>query len=456
MNFSWVHALHDGDSILLPLISTLRWTPFYWGDNRYGMPVPFAASWIHDPAWNLLFQTQFFSLSIVALVVIGSAFFFHANRTPLRVRMGTACLSLVFAIAVFRPTQSTARIYFLADPYVISLAPLLGAVALVFRVDRSRPMLRLLIAVPLVFVALWINYTHIAVAVPLAVFIPDGNRKWRDTIAVRLAFVSLAAACFAAVRAWASRYPRFGEPGWAPSQWLTTASELFSNIGHTVVYPWILFLLACCAILAGVHLSRTEKLRGSDGLIFCGVAVMVAAAVTLSDWPMQNAYAPRYWTTPLTLVVLAVTIVAARGLYDLLEQLVSSPKIAVTIAALLLTAVSIRLFGVPQPGKTRQLLLATTGQTGVHAIKLGCTHMIGEYHAAWMSTFYARAVGRELWAAVPRGEMTRDVWDRMPPPQRKFCATVNQAATLYSLTAFKLGLPVWSGYSGGLVRYELR
>src|SRR5262245_11176698 len=72
INFSWIQELHDSDSLLLSLISIERYTPFYWGDNRYGMLVPLLASWIQDYHWNILFQTQ-----ILVLAPIGTVVLFH-------------------------------------------------------------------------------------------------------------------------------------------------------------------------------------------------------------------------------------------------------------------------------------------------------------------------------------------------------------------------------------------
>lgn len=52
-----INLAHNTDTLLQALISLLRWTPFYWGENRFGMLVPLLAAPIADPAANLLFQT---------------------------------------------------------------------------------------------------------------------------------------------------------------------------------------------------------------------------------------------------------------------------------------------------------------------------------------------------------------------------------------------------------------
>src|SRR4051794_11632247 len=68
VNLSWIQELHGSDTFLLALISLDRYQPFYWGGDRYGMPVPLGASFIHDYQLNLLFQSQILIIAAAALV----------------------------------------------------------------------------------------------------------------------------------------------------------------------------------------------------------------------------------------------------------------------------------------------------------------------------------------------------------------------------------------------------
>src|SRR5436305_14423335 len=52
-------TLHDydhADSLLPVLVSTQRWTPFFWGQDRFGMLIPLLAMPIRHPLGNLLAQ----------------------------------------------------------------------------------------------------------------------------------------------------------------------------------------------------------------------------------------------------------------------------------------------------------------------------------------------------------------------------------------------------------------
>ncbi len=54
MGLGTLHQFQHADSLLTVLISTQRWTPFFWGQDRFGMLVPLVAMPIRHPLANLL------------------------------------------------------------------------------------------------------------------------------------------------------------------------------------------------------------------------------------------------------------------------------------------------------------------------------------------------------------------------------------------------------------------
>jgi hypothetical protein len=54
MNVGTLHSFHHADSLIPVLVSTQRWTPFFWGQDRFGMLVPLLASPIRHPLANLV------------------------------------------------------------------------------------------------------------------------------------------------------------------------------------------------------------------------------------------------------------------------------------------------------------------------------------------------------------------------------------------------------------------
>src|SRR5439155_20821710 len=56
MNLASLHESEHADSLLPVLVSTQRWTPFFWGQDRFGMLIPLLAMPIRHPLANLLAQ----------------------------------------------------------------------------------------------------------------------------------------------------------------------------------------------------------------------------------------------------------------------------------------------------------------------------------------------------------------------------------------------------------------
>ena len=81
-----IHRQQHSDSLLYPLISLWCWTPFYWGQDRFGMLVPLMARPITHPLANLLVQDflNIFS-GLAAFILLGAL---YATR---RVVSGRGC-----------------------------------------------------------------------------------------------------------------------------------------------------------------------------------------------------------------------------------------------------------------------------------------------------------------------------------------------------------------------------
>src|SRR6266513_155873 len=56
MNFGRLQYIGDADSVVSLLVSLQRWTPFYWGQDRFGMLIPLIARPFHHPLANMLVQ----------------------------------------------------------------------------------------------------------------------------------------------------------------------------------------------------------------------------------------------------------------------------------------------------------------------------------------------------------------------------------------------------------------
>ena len=77
VNASEIQQFHNSDTVLVSFVSIDHWLPFYWDDNRYGMPLPLLASFIKDYQLNLLFQTQLTVFAAFAVVCFINSFFLY-------------------------------------------------------------------------------------------------------------------------------------------------------------------------------------------------------------------------------------------------------------------------------------------------------------------------------------------------------------------------------------------
>jgi len=88
MDFGSLQAYQHADSLLPVLVSIQRWTPFFWGQDRFGMLVPLLAMPLRDPIANLLTQGwMMMSAALLAPFVVAR---FITGRTDEWIAIGAA------------------------------------------------------------------------------------------------------------------------------------------------------------------------------------------------------------------------------------------------------------------------------------------------------------------------------------------------------------------------------
>src|SRR3954468_1419981 len=126
-------TLHDydhADSLLTVLISTQRWTPFFWGQDRFGMLVPLIARPIHHPLANLLAQGWMMT-SAALLAPFVMARFLVSRRGPwAAIGAGANALMLLVAIPAVQFD------WLVTQPYGLSIT--LGFAALILATEDGR------------------------------------------------------------------------------------------------------------------------------------------------------------------------------------------------------------------------------------------------------------------------------------------------------------------------------
>ena len=165
MGLGSLHDFQHADSLLTVLISTQRWTPFFWGQDRFGMLVPLVAMPIRDPLANLLVQGWLMTMgALLAPFVVAR---FLVRRTGGWVAIGAVADTLLLLIA----TPAVQFDWLVTQPYGLSIA--LGFAALIVADDRDG-FGAAATALGLLTLASWVN---IGVLVMLAIAAAIGGSK---------------------------------------------------------------------------------------------------------------------------------------------------------------------------------------------------------------------------------------------------------------------------------------
>lgn len=433
LNLSRLQEENDADTLLPALISTERWSPFYWGENRYGMLVPLLALPVRDVRINLLFQSQIMILGLATLTVIYCRYFGTVRPRNWTDVLADACLVLVAFFVCIRPSRPVAQIL-LAHPYVISMALLLFGLAFLLREERFGSVLRTIVGTLLTLAALWINVSILAVGVALIVLLPPFIRS---TMPRRVISLIILAAGYVCIRIFADQYPHLESPGLAPpSEWVPTLTELLSRTALLMVYPWRLLTMAFVVLVLAV---RRRAFGWSDEFAFLVAGVGLALVIAASNWPAKNGYEPRYWTIPLLAILLPQMTYVARTLRAEVSRVLESEAAAVALCALTLAIVTLRGSGTPSITTTLARLDAASGKRYPSVQRLRCTHLVGDYWFAWESVFYNRshALPPKIWAVTGRGGELMPQWYGSTE-ERRYCGLCGNAFNAYMATQFKL------------------
>jgi hypothetical protein len=155
MGLGRLHAFQDSDSLLPVLVSVQRWTPFFWGQDRFGMLVPLLVMPIHHPLGNLIVQG--WVMTVAALL----APFLVARH--LGIPHWFAVGALANALIVLLLSRYLQFAWLVAQPYALSITlATLGMVA----AERSAIPGSLAAAV-LMLLAHWINLGICILVFPL-------------------------------------------------------------------------------------------------------------------------------------------------------------------------------------------------------------------------------------------------------------------------------------------------
>ncbi|MDX2154338.1 MAG: hypothetical protein SFV54_26595 [Bryobacteraceae bacterium] len=446
INFSWVQGHHNSDTLLLPLISIERYTPYYWGDNRYGMLVPLLATPIRDYVWNTLFQTQILTLAAFGCVVAFHVWYLRPKPAFDVEALSGACLSVVLILLVLRPTPRTAEIFVLAHPYLLSLLPVLIAAGVLLRSQWRLPA-RLLLPFAALLAAFWINRSMAPLALALVAVLPAAM-PYIKSVPVRLASLAIVVTAAVLAFAYGAGFPGSDATALVPLQTVPSAvAALATKTAEHIVHPFRLAVLLVAAALVCKRVGHSI-----DTLIFLSLAVGLAAAMASLKWVQAGQFEPRYWTSPLALVLLP----SAAAVSQLVLRVLGPETAGKIVSALGLLLAAVLGFGIPSPGTARHTVVSASAVHQRGIIALRCTHFVGNYAAGWQAAFHQRATRPEksLHALTMRAEVLANQWNAVPPDLRVYCGLCGDPEREFYEHHFGLPKMKLIGKSDGICVYE--
>jgi len=432
------HGLEHGDSIVPVLVSLVRWTPFYWEQERFGMLVPLLALPVKDPLSNLLLQRALGILAGLAALVLLARHVLPARDWPL-------CGAVAVAGLLALPSGGWAFEYLADQPYGVSLALALAGLSVAEPGPSGRRSAwRLAAGLLLVLAAHWVNASIGVVlgflalaraAEDLLAGEPRREVAGRLVVDAGLLAAGLAAglAMFRAAAAWLGHTRRVAEgflplAGW-PASWATLLRKAVADEG-----AWLAGL--SLAALAGVALLSVPALRPVRRQALWRAATLAAAAVlwfgfagTL-EWVAGSSHHWRYVIPSMLLLHLAAASLLAEPLSRTAR--LAGPALAAALLAIPVAAVA--AWGPPSLAGVKDDLARVTGRHAEEVLLARCDLLTGDYWSVWPTLWRVeqltreRGEGRRVYAVCHRGTPTMPAWAGRPRAELRICRPRTRAA----------------------------
>src|SRR3954464_15724901 len=312
-----LHDLQHADSLLTVLVSTQRWTPFFWGQDRFGMLVPLLAMPIRHPLANLLVQG--WMMPAAGLLAPFAAARFLTGRDDPWIAIGAGA-NLLFLLLTPPVVQFD---WLAAQPYGLSMC--FGFAALVIA-ERSTRAGATIVAGVLLALACWVN---IGIVIMLAIAtVCQSSRR------VRLLAMEAAGAAFAFML---GRYAADAHTVTAaipPGQWLAAWTRLLQNSAGVIARPaWAAVVALATAVAIGRLWERGGPPAWRPAAVTLAMAVGTWLVTGTSLWIAMNSYVFRYMYPALMLAAISAAMILAAPLTKRADALSAVALVALIAAA---------------------------------------------------------------------------------------------------------------------------
>jgi hypothetical protein len=387
LDFSRLQQLHHADSLVPILTGLVAWTPFYWGQDRYGMLIPLLAIPVRDPEAHLLLQ----GFLTLALSTWGLVLLVRSVLPRFSAWVPASALLIILLLSI--PPAEEVRFNILwVQPYMVSFALGLSAVALV----RAGGALRVALAVVLFLAAAWVNVSFAVVVAPLVLWralFTDSGRLGLERLRFALASLGLLTlATYASFRlSSAVSLPHTSTAVVPFASWPHAAHALLSAALHyEKVQAWLAIAVGLAVLgLLGLTSPSTRRASRPVFIASCGLvatAIVPFVLAASSRWVAENDYSVRYLLPSLVLLEAACCLLAT------LPVLALSPPQQAALSWASVAAVAVTLFvtvGPPSRAAVDQAFESRWGAPARDVVTARATHVTGDYWKVWPTVFYA-------------------------------------------------------------------
>ena len=416
ITFSSVHRYHTADTLLPVLVSVLKWTPFYWGQDRFGMLIPLLTVPIHSPFAILLFQTWLgaFAALFATFLILRYA----TGNGPTWLISG-AIVNLT-ALAVLPPQVQCD--WFLAEPYAASL--LLAASACLLLEKATR--IRWIFAIALMILAHWVNVSAFTLLAPLVILHYLIQKRRSDLNRVIPCIAIGAAAGWIMMRA--SHYRGVTRVGLDPARvWLNAWTQQVQAISKSQTSYFMIFLVWVAPAAAALIFQlirrdvRTKHLAAAAVLGVSGTVNWLFVGTLV--WVRLNLYSLRYALPSLLFCICALVVLQI----SFLESWVGR-KGTLVVCVLLTFAVIGHKYGRPSVAEVRRAIDQQFGLMTDDIVNSNVALLAGNYWSVWPAVFHAnltlyeRGEGGLVYGLTERSLVTTALWSHIP--QSSLCVAV--------------------------------
>jgi hypothetical protein len=414
LTFSELQFYHDADSILPALISTVKWTWFYWGQNRLGTLLPLLAAPIHNEFSNLMFQSWLTILAGLYALLVIPGWILGRGRS----RVGGLCACILF----FSLFGHRAIFQYLSTglPYAVSMALIFSAMRLT---DSASKWTSHAAAFGLMCAGLWVNIGlyPLAFALLLARCALTG---WSRT---RLAVLVMLSAAFglnaAGARLSSIRTP--GTFGLDIGDIDDNIIPLIKSIGKHIeanaavlAALSIIIIAAVCITLLRQRRSEGKQAAKGDWLLvlsaLCGTMAFLLL-LSASGWVRMNQYHVRY-AVPVIIMSSAITgavceLTARSYAGNIYARVILLASLAVILGGVL----HVR-FPYADSGAIRKKFDKMFGMHSESIIGEGVQVVYGDFRDVWPAVFHVRLKQQEqgidagILGITDRCESTQPLW----------------------------------------------